>query len=882
MPLDAGTRLGPFEVQALLGAGAMGEVYRARDTRLGRDVAVKVLVPALAADAASVERFSIEARAVAALSHPNIVALYDIGQDGATIYVVTELLEGATLRERLSRGALPARKAVEYTRQIAVALAAAHQRGIVHRDLKPDNVFVTADGRVKVLDFGIAQMSKTPFGPESATLAGTETAVAGTVGYMAPEQVRGLAVDHRADIFAIGCVLYELLTGRGPFARATPADTISALLNDDPAPVPVDGLDRIVRRCLEKSPAERFQSASDLAFALDVAPGDAGTARPARAAGRLPVLVAAAAAIAGIALVAGFLAGQGRREAGATPQPQMPARFGIPAVVTWSDAASVSPDGRYLVYTGGVSSGGSAPTSVGTESRATGAATSGRFWLRRLDSHEINPFGVTEAADLFWSPDSRRLGFRAGQTILIRDVPDGEARVVAELAEPPQGIAWSRRGVLLIALGDGLYQLPADGGTPRLVSRTEPGKEVRRGAPSFLPDGDRFLFTVRHNGGGEDALETRVGTLAGAELATLGRGMVGAMYADGHVLFGARGGLYARPFDLSTLAFTGDAVQLGDRVAQDWRSGRLAAYASDTGVLVYRAAPKADTQFTLVDRFGRTVRTIGAPDSFTNFSLSPDEQRLVVARRHPVTAQTSLWLIDVARGVTSLVTAADDPQDADDPTWAPDGRHVAYRHGSRLVLRPANGGSERTLLEAEAYPDSFSPDGRFVVYGVARSGVFEQWTLDIMTPGATPAPLVGGVSLADEGRIAPGGTWLAYHSNESGGAQVYVMPFPRTGEKWQVSQKGGVQPRWSADGHELFYLDPDGRLMAVSLPGSDPRRARAPEVLFSTGLVPSDALDQYAPTKNGFVMRAPVSAGVDAGAVQVIVNWPSLQRRGER
>jgi len=888
MPLAPGDRLGHFEIVASLGAGNMGEVYRARDVRLGRDVAVKVLLPALAADDAAVARFAHEARAVAALSHPNIVALYDVGQQDRTAYVVTELLHGETLRERLQRGAVPVRKTIDYARQIAAAIAAAHDRGIVHRDLKPENIFLSADGRVKVLDFGVAQMTAPVAGSDLVTLAGTAAdpsgaGLFGSVGYMAPEQLRGAAVDHRADIFALGCVIYELLTGRRPFAGGTPADTVAALLNAEPPPLGIPGsapLERVLRRCLEKSPDERFQSARDLAFALDVATSEVAPAPAVAGLRRAPWTALGATAVVALAAGAAAAAFWLRGRVDALP-PQQPIRFGIPAGSTWSDAVSISPDGRYLLYTGGTSTTPAALSTQGVPGgRPSGfAPVTGRFWLRALDSLEARPLSDTEAAVplLFWSPDSTVVGYRAGHAIVIRRVPDGAPQVLRELPAAPHGVAWSPRGdVMILATAEGLFVMPAGGGEPKLLMRSEPGREIWRGSPAFLPDGDRFLFTVLASGAGEQALETRVATLDGRDLGTVLKGAVGATYVDGHVLFGAGGALYAQRFDLERLALVGERVDLAQSVAQDWRTGRLGARASDNGILVFRGAPRGDAQFTIVDRSGRLVRNVAAPDSYTNFSLSPDEQRLIVARRDPLTGQVTLWLIDVARGVTSLVSDTRDTEDADDPTWAPDGRHVAYRHGSKMVMRLANGGEERTLLDAEGYPDSFSSDGRFLTYGQPRGNVFEQWAVDLTQPGSKPLPLVSGVTLADETRFAPNGRWAAYHSNETGMAQVYVIPFPRTGEKWQVSQKGGVQPRWSADGQELFYLDPEGRLMAVRMPSSDPRQAAAPQILFATGLVASDALDQYAPTRNGFVIRAPVSAGADAGAVQVVSNWKAL------
>ena len=893
MRMTAATRLGPYEILSPIGAGGMGEVWRARDSRIARDVAIKLLPQSFSASEDRLRRFEQEARAAGALNHPGLVTIFDVGIAEGSPYIVMELLEGATLREVLgddSPSALPLRKAVDYATQLASALAVAHEKGIIHRDLKPENLFVTTDGRVKILDFGLAKLNA-PDRPDDSSTQQKQTSpgtVMGTAGYMSPEQVRGQAVDHRTDIFSLGAILYEMLSGRRAFRRDSSVETMNAVLKEDPPELTVidpklpPAVERVVRHCLEKNPRERFQSARDLAFALDAAPA-AGMASAAGAPVRSKL--AALAAVVLIAIAASALLLRGRRAATTPSAPPPVARFGILATVTWSDSATISPDGRHVVYSSGAEWRASAPSGTGADppgGRSTDpvASSSGRFWLRRLDTLEPRALSDTEAAVplFFWSPDSRFLGYRSGNILLLREVNGGPPRVMTDLPAAAQGVAWSRAGDIIVALPGGLYRMNSSGGSPKLLLRSEPDREVWRGSPSFLADGKRFLFTVLKSGVGEQALETRVASLDGSELGTVTTGVTGAMYVDGHLLFGAGGALYAQPFDDERLALTGERVELARSVAQDWRTGRLAVGVSHTGVLVYRASPRSDARFVVVDRSGRHLRHIGLPDSFTNFSVSPAEDRVITARRDPVSGHLSLWMIDTTRGVTSLVTETTDTDDADDPTWLPDGKNIAYRHGARLVVRPANGGAERTVVAAEAYPDAFSHDGRFLIYGQPRGNVFEQWAIDITAPGAKPIPLVTGVTLADEGRISPNGRWVATHSNETGTAQISVIPFPPTGERWQVSRDGGVQPRWSADGNELFYLDPDGRMMVVRMPASEPRRAAAPEALFATGIVPSDALDQFAPLRDGFVLRVPVRSAAEASAVQVIVNWPALIR----
>ena len=879
MHLSPGARLGPYELIETIGHGGMGEVYRARDTRLGRDVAIKFLSAERSTDPQALARFEREGRAVAALSHPNIIALYDVGREGDTVYAVTELLEGTTLRERLQKGPLPPRKALEYGQAIAEAIAAAHSRGIVHRDLKPENVFVTTDGRIKVLDFGIAHMASglvTPAddGETREKFPTSPGTIIGTVGYMAPEQVRGAATDARTDVFAFGIVLYEVLTGHAAFVRDTPADTLSAILSAEPPDLPrisaiaSPAIEHIVRRCLEKAPEERFQSARDLSFALeaisagtggpapDPSPSPKTTAAPPERAGIGRVLVGLGALA--LVIAGSFSAGRSTVKA---PASAPPALFSLSANTAPFDAVSISPDGRYIAYTGAA-----APTSPAGN---TGVS------LRRLDSLGFSPMPETASASrpFLWSPDSKLFGYFVSNSLVVREVPDGAPRVLGEFPGRATGAAWGPNGVLLVSTAAGVFQLPASGGTPKLVMATDLEREIWRGWPSFLPGGDRFLYTTLRNNGSESTLETRAAALDGRELGTVLTGAVGAMYADGFLLFGMSGALCAQPFDSRSLKVSGERRQIAASVSQNWRSGEIAASASGTGVLVFRTAPQSEVQFTWVDRTGRKLGTVGASDSYTNFDVSPDGRRIAASRRDPKTGVNSLALIDVERGVTTPITPLNE-DNFDDPTWAPDGRQIAYRHADSLVMRAANGGDERVLVTGEAYPDDFTRDGRFITYGRQRLGFFEAQALDLLKPGAKPLILVPNVTLSDESRFSRNEKWVAYASNQSGSDQIWVIPFPPTGEKWQISQAGGVQPRWSTDGNEWLFIDPDGRLMAVSIPEGDPRRANEPKPLFATGLTPSNALDQLAVVGDRFLLRLPLSSRAeDSSPIQVLVNW---------
>jgi Tol biopolymer transport system component len=882
MRVAAGTRFGAYEIVAPLGAGGMGEVYRARDTRLGREVAVKLLSEQLADHPTALARFEREARAVAALNHPNILALFDIGNADSSVFAVTELLEGQTLRDRLRAGPLPLRTTLEYARAIADALAAAHDRGIVHRDIKPENIFLTTDGRVKVLDFGLAQIAEDAV-PASAT--GDETTVhttpgviVGTIGYMAPEQVRSQPSDARTDIFTFGLVLYEMLTGVRAFRANTPADTMSAILNVDPPDFSVSGasvppsVDRLVRRCLEKSPAQRFQSARDLSFALEAVSAGASSgvtaAVPAR---RRPRWLAPAL---GLLLLAGVGAAGvlfGRRTATTTIASPV-GRFVLPASqTTGPPMVSVSPDGAYVVYI----------------SPATGraGAQAGSMWLRRLDGAEpqlidsANPTSplARAASFVFFSPDSRRLAFFSGNDLFALVLPDGSPQRLAELPSLPRYGAWGARNVIVVSSTDGkLYRVEPDTGNVRLIVTLDPSSNGALGLPTFLPDGERFLYTViAGHQEVQSSEETRVASIDGQSMGTAFKGGVGTFYAGGHLVFGSNGALYAQRFDTGSLKVEGSAVEIAPAVMQDLRNAVVYASASSNGVLVYRLPTSADVRFTWMDRSGRQLSSVNVSDAFTNFGVSPDGTRIMATRRHPITNTNQLWLVDVARNVATLAVPNGEGGYSD-PVWMPDGQHVIFRYQQQLVMRLANGGDRRVLLNAQGYPDSVTQDGRYVLYGIPTGDRYELNALDITAQDVKPIPLVTGATVADEGKFSPNARWIAYHSNETGSLQIAVIPFPPTGERWQISQAGGVQPRWSKDGQELFYLDLQGQLMSVRMSDSDPRRAQAPVALFSTGLQPSSSLDQFEPVGDRFLVRLPVAGTADTSPVGVVVNWEQL------
>ena len=726
LALIPGTRLGPYEILSAIGAGGMGEVYKARDPRLGRDVAIKVLPASLSADPERLHRFEQEARAAAALNHPNILAVHDIGQHDGAPYIVSELLEGETLRERLNGGALPVRKAVEYAVQIAHGLAAAHEKGITHRDLKPENVFVTSDGRVKILDFGLAKLTQ----PDTA-LAGASALpttppntqagiVLGTVGYMAPEQVRGLPTDHRSDIFAFGAIVYEMLSGQRAFRGETTADTMGAILMKEPPDLPAverhipPVLERIIDRCVEKSPAARFQSAVDLAFALDaLSSGSGATSAPMTAPARVSrertawVLFGVAVVIA-LALAAGIYV----RGAPAGDMNQFRFLVSVPPMPNPLDIA-VSPDGRQIAFAASASEGRTA------------------LFVRQSASLEVQQLtGTDGAAQPFWSPDSRFIGFVAGSTLKKVDVSGGLPQTICNLVNFSGG-TWNSEGTIVVASGSTLYRVPASGGEPiaiTVLSKAE--QETGHLWPYFLPDGRHFLYLAWSIQPSNRAIY--VGSLDTMERKRLLAVESMAAYAQpGHLLFHRGGTLFAQGFDPSNLEMKGEPVSIADQISVGAGvGGRTGFSVSQNGVLVYRAGgPAANRRFAWFDRTGRELVSAGESGLYTNsFDLSPDGKQIAVARLNPASSQYDIWLIDWARDGSTRFTFDPALSPNGNVVWSPDGLRIAFtsvRRGNRgIFARMAGSAGEETLLDSsdDEWVEDWSKDGRYIAYGVNDPG----------------------------------------------------------------------------------------------------------------------------------------------------------------
>jgi hypothetical protein len=904
--LTAATRLGPYEIVGAIGAGGMGEVYRARDPRLGRDVAVKVLPLSFAADPDLLRRFELEARAAAALNHPNILAVHDVGSHEGTPYLVSELLEGETLRERLSQpsrasvagrpdpalsgaavlsgshAGLSVRRAIDYAVQIARGLAAAHDKNLVHRDLKPENVFITTDGRLKILDFGLAKLAESavavgttelsPTTPNVHTQAGM---ILGTMGYMAPEQVRGLAVDHRADIFAFGVILYEMLAGQRAFHGQTTADTISAILKEDPPDLRAverhipPALERIVDRCLEKNPSARFQSATDLAFALESLPSHSDRSEMAAAAAAGPApgsrarLAWIAAAAAGLALI-----GTGAvtvRHLLERPPAAEPVQFQITSPpntpLSLGAPMAISPDGRHVVF-GAIAKG--LPT----------------LWVRPLGSLATRQLPGTDGASFpFWSPDSRSIGFFARGKLMKIQLNAGPPVPLCDAANG-RGGTWNADNTIVFTPtpNAGLQRVASAGGAPVPLTTSGNGENGHRW-PWFLPDNRHFVYVAAAAGSGLPTGTLWLASLDSSERTSLGTASSNAMFAAGHLLFVRGATLMAQPFDPDRRQATGEPFPIAEQVVGIANTLKASFSVSTSGTLAYRPGAGTASQLTWFDRAGKSLGAIGDPQVHVNLGLSPDGRRLAVSQA--ALGAINMWLVDLARpSAPSRFTTASGGNF--DPVWSPDGSQVVFtssRTGKfNLYLRAGDGSGEDKVLSEPAQgagaPD-WSSDGRSLAFG--SSG--DVWVLPLSGHGSSkieagkPYPFVQ--TSFDEGdpAFSPDGRWLAYHSNESGQPQIYVQSFPAGGNKSRISTAGGTEPVWRGDGKELFFLAPDGTMMAARVDTAKGFDASVPQPLFQTGITSTQNNNPFVVTRDGQRFLVPVVDHSAAAQMTVMLNW---------
>lgn len=820
MSISEGTKLGRYEIRSKLGEGGMGEVYRAFDPKINREVAIKVLPADFSADKDRLARFEQEAQAVGALNHPNVLAIYDVDtQDGAP-FVVSELLAGGDLRESLLGGALVSGKAVDYALQIARGLAAAHEKGIVHRDLKPENIFVTRDGRVKILDFGIAKLIQ-PLGEHSQTDIPTRRVdtvpgiVIGTLGYMSPEQVRGQPVDTRSDIFSFGAILYEMFSGRRAFEGESTADTIIAILNTEPPKLSelnggvARSLERVVSRCLEKQRERRFQTASDLAFALEAFTNvpDRSEFVPAqpRHWSRFYERARVAWICAGIFLVA-LLALLPFALAHFRSQPAEPRviRFSLaPPEGSSFGSFAISPDGRWLAFIAG-----------------TGGKD--QLWVRSLDTLSAQVLAGTDGASYpFWSPDSHTVAFFAGGKLKKIQLPGGPAQTLCDVSAGLGG-SWSRNGVIIFAnQGSALSSVAAVGGEVTTITKLDRAQqEITHHSPSFLPDGNHFLYynLSPHK-------ETRgiyLGALDGNTHQRLLDADSSAVFGPpGYLLFAREGNLMAQPFDADKLRLSGEPVLLPERIGSEPVFNRGKFSVSDNGVLVCDSiSNRQNTQMLWLDRNGKSLGTLNAEGGYGRPRLSADGKQVITDRWDRQTIAYDLWLLDITRGSSSRFTF--DPAIDICPVWAPDSSRVvwaSYRQDAYHLYQKSIGGAavEEPLADITGLSTDWSRDGRFIIYRRTMPQTkTDIWVLPL-DDIHHPFPFVQTPAREGDGQLSPDGHWLAYYSDESGNFEVYVQSFPNPGGKKQISASGGVGPQWRQDGKEMFYYGLNGKLIAVEV-----------------------------------------------------------------
>src|SRR5262245_8600451 len=873
----------------------MGEVYSARDTRLNREVAIKVLPASFANDADRLRRFKQEALATSALNHPNILTVHDIGDHDGAPYIVAELLDGEELREQLNEGALPVRAAIDYAQQIASGLAAAHAKGVVHRDLKPENLFITKDGRVKIFDFGLAKL-KPAQTPAVETNAPTQKkftdpgAVLGTVGYMAPEQVRGQEADHRADIFSFGVILHEMLSGRRTFSGESAIEVMNAILKEDPPELSEtntrapQGLERLIRRCLEKKPEHRFHSAHDLGYALEALSTSSGARLETTGAGpsrlfnqaRLAWAVAAALLLGMLGLTWAYFTRQPTTNA-----PVM--KFSIlPPEKSSFEHIAVAPDGRHLAFT---------------------AATGGKvqLWVLPFDSGEAKALPGTHGARYpFWSPDSRFIGFFADGRLKKIEITGGPVQPLCDVPIPIGG-AWSRAGVILFGrAGGSLSRISATGGEVTPVTTLDTSRqEFSHRIPTFLPDGRHFLYSI--TSGQKETRGVYLGSLDGTvkrrllDEVTLIK-YIAAVPSDtasgaGWLVFGRDGALLARPFDTSQLDFTGEPFSVSDKVGSDLINFNYFTFSvSDNGVLVVDPSLKRQRrQYRWVDRRGQLINELDVESGIASHWLSPDEKRFIADRLDPQTSTTDLRLYDVSGGNPQLFTL--DPANDTSPVWEPSGSRIVWasnREGAvaNLYLKAANlAGVETRLLKRDypKFPTDWSRDGQNIIYIQSDPKTkWDVWVLPMTGSGAAePKSVIRTEANETAGTLSPDGRWLAYVSDESGRYEVYVQSFPNGGGRRKVSNGGGGGPRWLQNGRELFYYSGDGWLMAAQVKSGESFDVGAAVSLFEfrngTSLA---AFAPYTVARDGqrFLINAVVEMEPNA-PMTVWVNWAAGLKR---
>jgi serine/threonine protein kinase len=876
MALPAGTRLGPYEIVALLGAGGMGEVYRARDTRLDRDVAIKILPERLSADPEARQRFDREARAISALNHPNICHLYDVGEQDSTSYLVMEYLEGETLSDRLKRGRLPLDQVFRIGSEICEGLARAHRSGIFHRDLKPGNIMLTRSG-AKLMDFGLAKASSTSSRSLSLSMATmsqpltTEGTIIGTVQYMAPEQLEGKEADQRSDIFAFGAVLYEMVTGRRAFDGKTTASTIAAILATEPQPLTATqplsppALEHLIKICLAKDPEERFQSAQDVKTQLQWIAANPTTSSiaPAPPAVLPRRRVSLGWWLAGLLLLLLFaqslLWWLNSRPQAATMY------FSSPFSLAANDVA-LSPDGK-------------------TVALVAYAPQTNKYmlWTYAVGARDATMIAGTEdARHPFWSGDGRSLAFFASGKLKTVDAFSPRSPQVLTDAPNGRGGAWNREGVILFSPDtfSGIYRIPAGGGTPQEITRPDHSRmEQSHRWPSFLPDQHHFLYLGANFGGHADQNIIVVGSLDGKESHRLLNVSSNAAYADpGYLLFQQGNSVLAQPFDTRSFTLSGRPTPVADDV-QYFPQTDLALFAvSGTKTLVVQTGKGFDkSQLVWFDRNGKQLGAMVPPGMYANVAISRDGRRVAFDQIDADGHNVDIWVRDLASDAAVRLTFRRGLNQQ--PVWSPDGKQLAFSSNEDVAWglshKSADGsGQEQYVLRPTDGRVSFwdwSPDGQDRLIGKDEELYY------LHGDSQELKPLLPAKHAAHNAQFSPDGHWIAYSSNETGTREIYISPFPSVSSKWLVSRGGGTEPRWRNDGKELYYLSPEGKVMAVNVKLGAAVESGTPLALFQPHLHQSiSAMDvvsyDVAPDGQRFLISVKEDTPT-AAPLSFILNW---------
>jgi serine/threonine protein kinase len=863
----------------------MGEVYRARDTRLDRTVAIKILPAQLSNDPVRKQRFEREAKTISSLNHPNICVLHDIGHQNGIDYLVMECVEGETLAKRLEKGPLPLDQVLKFGAQVADGLDKAHRSGVVHRDLKPGNIMLTPTG-AKLLDFGLAKSAGAL--TSSATLTATATpttpvtqegTIVGTFQYMSPEQIEGKELDGRSDIFSLGAVLYEMLTGQRAFDGKSQLSVASAILEKEPAPISTvkpltpPALDHAIRRCLAKDPEERWQTARDVAIELKWiadSGSQSGLQAPAKERNRNSKRLMMTALV----LITTIGTGLGLLYLRRVPAEARVTRTYIKPMANSSFVFSgtaagfaLSPDGRLLAYVASTPDGKSI------------------LWLRPIDSLQAQSLpGTDGAAYPFWSPDNRFIGFFAGGKLKKVETSGGPPFTICD-ASDGRGGTWNQQGDILLtpSVNTTIFRVSSSGGPLVPVTTMDPSKnETTHRWPYFLPDGRHFLYWSGSVFAPRETLTNSVmlSSLDSKESRFLLHSHTNGIYASGHILFMRQYTLMAQPFDSRRLQLTGEAVPVADPVQEGRSVAKGVFSASEDGLLTYvEGASGADRQLDWFDRAGKQVGAVPGADPYASVRISPDGKRLVY---YLDTTGYDVWSYDLARGVkTALTFGSGSGQGNTYPVWSPDGRRIifsSYRNGSYgLYLKASDGsGTEELILGAVArirFPTDWSPDGKLLTYIEGALGGWAIWMLPL--EGERKPYLFHASQFSErEAAFSPDGKWVAYCSNESGDYKVYVVPFPGPGGKWQVSPEGGCGPRWRRDGKEIFYLSSDNKMMVTEVKSSGSSfEIGSTHALFSTRAY--GVFGRFDVSADGQRFAIPFEAGQPSAAIALVVNWPA-------